>query len=40
MTELLRRALRRLDDFTTATFKSAAPLSRHYRAAARLSQRG
>jgi len=37
MTELLRRALRRLNDFTATALTPVAPLGGHYRA---LSRRG
>jgi hypothetical protein len=41
MTERLRRALRRLDEYTLAMFNPVYPsLGRHYAAASRLSKRG
>jgi hypothetical protein len=40
MTQLLRRALRRLDHHTATAFHAFAPLSDRYRAVARRSPRG
>jgi len=40
MTQLLRRALRRLDHHTATAFNAFAPLSDRYRAVARRSPRG
>jgi len=40
MTQLLRRALRRLDHSTATAFHAFAPLGGHYRAMARRSPRG